>query len=57
MFEVIIQLTDNWIDLSGVSETELFKAMSDWSSGKEDQIKLGEFIFIAKEIKELRISR
>lgn len=57
MFEVVVKLTDNWMDLSGVPETELFKAMSDWSSGRVETIRIKEFLFIAKEIVELRITR
>lgn len=57
MFEVIVKLKNDWIDLSGVPDVELFKALSDWSSGKEDVIKIKSFSFKSEEIVSIRISR
>lgn len=57
MFEIIVRLKDDWMDLSGVPDVELFKALSDWSSGKEDIIRIKGFSFKAEKIKEIRISR
>lgn len=57
MFEVIVKLKNDWIDLSGVPDVELFKALSDWSSGKEKIIKIKSFSFKANEIVDITISR
>lgn len=57
MFEIIVRLKDDWIDLSGVSDVELFKALSDWSSGKEEIIKIKEFSFRSADIVGITISR
>lgn len=57
MFEVIVKLKKDWIDLQGVQDVELFKALSDWSSGKEEIIKIKSFSFNANEIVDITISR
>jgi hypothetical protein len=57
MFEVIIKLKNDWMDLSGVPDLELFKAISDWSSGKEEVIKIKSFSFISKDIVSITIHR
>jgi hypothetical protein len=57
MFEVVVRLNDDWIDISGVTDTELFKALSDWSSGKEEIVKLNTFTFNAQDIISLTVSR
>jgi hypothetical protein len=57
MFEIIVKLKDNWIDLSGVPDVELFKALSDWSSGKEEIIKIKSFSFKSQEIVNITIHR
>ena len=57
MFEIIVKLEKDWMDLSGVSDVELFKALSDWSSGKEEVIKIKSFSFPAKDIVNITVSR
>lgn len=57
MFEVIVNLKNDWIDLSGVSDVELFKALSDWSSGKEQVIKISGLSFQSEEIVQISINR
>lgn len=57
MFEIIVRLKDDWIDLSGVPDVELFKALSDWSSGKEEIIKIKSFSFNSQEITSITITR
>lgn len=57
MFEVIIKMKHDWIDLSGAPETELFKAMSYWSSGKKREIKIKEFSFDAEKITGFVVTR
>lgn len=58
MFEIIVRCTDgHWIDLSGVPDVELFKAFSDWSSGKEEEIKIKSFTFKAAEISQIVVNR
>lgn len=57
MFEVVVKLKENWMDLSGVPDVELFKALSDWSSGKEEIIEIKSFKFISKEIVSINVSR
>jgi hypothetical protein len=57
MFEVTVKLKNNWMDLSGVPDLELFKALSDWSSGKEKVIKIKSFSFIAEDIVHITINR
>jgi len=57
MFEIIVKLKNDWIDLSGVSDVELFKALSDWSSGKEEVIKIKDFSFESRNIVNITISR
>jgi hypothetical protein len=57
MFEIIVKLKNNWMDLSGVPDLELFKAMSDWSSGKEEVIKIKSFSFDSKDIVSITIHR
>jgi hypothetical protein len=57
MFEVVVKLKTNWLDLSCVSDIELFQALSDWSSGKEEIIKIKSFSFNANEIVNITISR
>jgi hypothetical protein len=56
LFEIVVKLKDDWIDL-GVSETELFKALSDWSSGKEEIIKIKSFSFKSEDILNILVSR
>lgn len=57
MFEIIVKLKDDWIDLSGVSDVELFQALSEWSSGKSKKIKIKSFTFDSKDIVNILISR
>lgn len=57
MFEIIVMLKDDWIDISGVVDVELFRALSDWSSGKEEIIKINDFSFKREDIKYIKINR
>lgn len=57
MFEIIVRLKNDWIDLSGVPGVELFKALSDWSSGKKDVIKIKGYSFKTDEIVDFKICR
>jgi len=57
MFEVIVKLKNDWIDLQGVPETDLFKGLSDWSSGKSEKVKFKNFEFESDQIVDIRISR
>ena len=57
MFEVLVKMKHDWIDLSGVPDVEIFKALSDWSSGKEEYIKLKSFTFKCEDIVHLLINR
>lgn len=57
MFEIVVKLKKDWIDLSGVSDLELFKALSDWSSGKEEIIKIKGFSFPSKDIVSITVIR
>lgn len=57
MFEVIVNLKNDWIDLSGVSDVELFKALSEWSSGKEQVIKISGLSFPSEDIVQISINR
>jgi hypothetical protein len=57
LFEIVVKLKDDWIDFSGISETELFKALSDWSSGKEAIIKIKSFSFKSEDILNILVSR
>lgn len=57
LFEVIVKLKTDWIDLSGVPETELFKALSHWSSGREGYIHIKSFTFAADDIVSITVSR
>jgi hypothetical protein len=57
VFEIIVRLKNDWIDLSGVPDVELFKALSDWSSGKDEVIDIKGFSFKTNEIVNIQISR
>ncbi|WP_160169920.1 hypothetical protein [Priestia flexa] len=57
MFEIIVKLKNDWMDLSGVSDVELFKALSDWSSGKEKEIKIKGLTFKSEDIVSITINR
>lgn len=57
MFEIIVKLKNDWIDISGVSDVELFKALSDWSSGKEEIIKIKDFAFESRNIINITVTR
>ena len=57
MFEIIVKLRNDWIDLSGVSDVELFKALSDWSSGKESVITIKSFSFKSEDIVNILVGR
>ncbi|WP_187118802.1 hypothetical protein [Bacillus marasmi] len=57
MFEIILMLKNDWIDLSGVSDVELFKALSEWSNGKDELIKIKDFSFRSEEIVNITISK
>lgn len=57
MFEVIIVFRNDWIDFSGVPDLELFKALSDWSSGENETITLNGFVLKTVDVKEIRIIR
>lgn len=57
MFEVVVKLKDDWMDLSGVPDVELFKALSDWSSGKEEIISIKTLKFNSKDIVSITVGR
>ncbi|MGE7765577.1 hypothetical protein [Peribacillus sp. NPDC096540] len=57
MFEIVVKLKSDWIDLSRVPDVELFKALSEWSNGKEDVIKIKSFSFKSKDIMSITINR
>lgn len=57
MFEIIVKLKNDWIDLSGVSDVELFKALSEWSNGKEEFIKIKDYSFRSQDIVNITIRR
>ncbi|WML43129.1 hypothetical protein [Neobacillus sp. PS3-40] len=57
MFEITVRLKNDWIDLTGVPDVELFKALSNWSSGEDDIIEIKGFSFKADEIVNIQISR
>lgn len=50
MFEIIVKLKNDWIDLSGVSDLELCKALSEWSNGSQEFIIIKDFSFRSKDI-------
>lgn len=57
MFEVIVVFKNDWVDFSGVPDIELFKALSDWSSGENENVTLNGFTIQTSSIKEIRIVR
>ncbi|MFB7637666.1 hypothetical protein [Peribacillus butanolivorans] len=57
MFKIVVKLKSDWIDFSGVPDVELFKALSEWSNGKEDVIKIKSFSFKSKDIMSITINR
>jgi hypothetical protein len=57
VFEIIVKLKNDWIDLSGVPDVVLFRALSEWSSGKEEIIKIKSFSFKSKDIVSITINR
>lgn len=57
MFEIMVKLKKGWMDLSGVSDLELFEALSDWSSGKKEIIKIKSFLFNSEDIVSITVSR
>ena len=58
MFGIVVKLkNDDWLDITGVSDVELSKALSDWSSGKEDTIEIKGFLFGSKDIVSILVHR
>ncbi len=58
MFEIIMNLKNGeWIDISGVSDIELFNALSVWSSGKEKEIRIQNLRFKSEDISSIKVSR
>jgi hypothetical protein len=57
MLEVVVRLKDDWIDVEGVPDVELFKALSDWSSGKNATFQLNSFSFNTQDIVRITLSR
>ena len=57
MFEVFVFFKNGeWIDLQGVPDTILAKALKDWSNGSET-VMMKTFSFQSDIIKEIRVIR
>ena len=57
LFEVLVTTKDDWIDIQGVSDEELSKALQIWSSGREETVTLNSFGFQSKNIKKITIMK